>query len=318
MNPNPPEEKKKQGERNPGASLQQKLRNHAKAAGEDVSLVLIRYLNERFLYRLSFSPYNERFVLRGATLFTAWNAEPHRATRDIDLLATGDSSASSLRQVIEAVCAQPVEVEDGLVFLPDTLNIEERAEGRVYQGLHLEMEAMLGTARLRLEIDIAFGEAVIPPPEVIELPVLLGKPTPHLRAYQKETAIAEKCQALVSLGITNTRMKDFYDLWYLSRAYPFDGARLYAALQATFTRRETAYPADGLPLALSDTFANDSRKEQQWRAFLGKSSLRQSAAELAPLIAQVRAFLQPPLQALANDAAFTRHWSSQEGWSEEV
>ena len=288
INPDPSDEdksrKKRQGERNAGASLQQKLRNYARANGEDVALVLVRYLNERFLYRLSCSPFRDRFVLRGATLFTIWDAEPHRATRDIDLLATGDSSPAALRHIMEAVCAQVVEEEDGIVFLPDTLRIEERAEGRIYQGLHLEMAALLATARLRLEIDIAFGEAVIPPAWEVELPSLLDKPAPRLRAYHKETAIAEKCQALVALGMTNTRMKDFYDLWYLSRAYTFEGTLLADALRATFTRRETTYPADGLPLALSDAFVKDALKQQQWRAFLGKVALRKGVAELGPLI----------------------------------
>lgn len=313
---NKPERKKKQGERNPSASLQQKLRNYAKATGEEVALVLIRYLNERFLYRLSVSPYWDRFVLRGATLFTVWDKELHRATRDIDLLASGDNSAVAMRQMMEAICAQPVETDDGITFLPETLHIEERAEGRIYQGLHLEMAARLGTAQLRLEIDIAFGEAVVPPAEEIELPTLLDKPAPRLRAYQKETAIAEKCQALVSLGLLNTRMKDFYDLWYLSRAYEFDGMRLLAALQATFTRRETAYPADGLPLALTDIFANNALKQQQWRAFLGKSLLRKGVADLTPLITQIRAFMQPPLQALAEGTTFRFHWSPEEGWGD--
>lgn len=312
----PDEKKKKQGERNPGASLQQKLRNHAKATGEDVALLLVRYLNERFLYRLSLSPHRERFVLRGATLFTVWDKQPHRATRDIDLLATGDNSAAALRQEIEAVCAQPVEAEDGITFLSDTLHIEEHAEGRIYQGWHVEMEALLATARLRLEIDIAFGEAVVPPAEEIELPTLLDMPAPRLRAYQKETAIAEKCQALVALGMTNTRMKDFYDLWYLSRAYAFEGRRLHAALQATFTRRETACPADGSPLALTDAFAFDTLKQQQWRAFLGKTALRKGVAELSSVIQQAWAFLQPPLQALATGEPFVRHWSPEEGWGD--
>jgi len=315
MTPDSPEGKKRQGDRNPGASLQQKLRNYAKANGEDVALILIRYLNERFLYRLSLSPYRDRFVLRGATLFTIWDKEPHRATRDIDLLATGDNSTTALRKVMEAVCTQPLAEEDGIVFLTDTLRIEERTEGRVYQGLHLEMEATFSTAHLRLEIDIAFGEAVVPPPQEISLPSLLEKPEARLRAYQKETAIAEKCQALVSLGMVNTRMKDFYDLWYLSRTYSFDGAQLYAALQATFARRETAYPAEGLPLALTDTFAEDRLKQQQWRAFLGKAALRKGVETFPSIIQQMRGFLQPPLRALAHDAEFPFQWSPEGGWS---
>jgi predicted nucleotidyltransferase component of viral defense system len=266
-------------------------------------LVLTRNVNERFLYRLSVSPYRDRFILRGATLFTVWDAEPHRATRDIDLLATGDSSPAALKQILAAICAQQVE-EDGVIFLPETLNIEERAEGRIYQGLHLEMAVTLSTARLRLEIDIAFGEAVSPPPEEVELPVLLGKPPPRLRAYRRETAIAEKCQALVSLGMTNTRMKDFYDLWYLSRTYSFEGAEICGALQATFTRRQTEFPADGLPMALTEEFVNDATKRRQWSAFLGKASLRRGTAELAPVIEQIRAFLQPPLLALADKRGF--------------
>lgn len=308
--------KKRQGERNPAASLQQKLRNVARAAGDDVALVLIRYLNERFLYRLSVSPYRDRFILRGATLFTVWDAEPHRATRDIDLLATGDSSPEALRQILEAICAQPVE-EDGVVFLLDTLNIEERAEGRIYQGLHIEMAATLATAHLRLEIDIAFGEAVSPPAEEAELPVLLGKPAPRLHAYRRETAIAEKCQALVSLGMTNTRMKDFYDLWYLSRTCSFAGETLCGALLATFTRRQTPFPAGGLPSALTAEFADDVTRQRQWNGFLGKAALRKGTAELMPVIQQIRAFLQPPLLALTENRPFTGYWSPSEGWSED-
>lgn len=315
MSDNAMEPKKRQGERNPGASLQQKLRNYAKATGDDVALVLTRYINERFLYRLSVSPYRDRFVLRGATLFTVWNAEPHRATRDIDLLATGDSSQEAMRHILRAICEQQVD-EDGVIFLPETLNIEERVEGRIYQGLHLEMVVTLSTARLRLEIDIAFGEAVLPPPEEVELPVLLGKSPPLLRAYRRETAIAEKCQALVSLGMINTRMKDFYDLWYLSRAFSFEGPQIYDALLATFTRRQTEFPADGLPLALTEEFANDATKRRQWSAFLGKASLQSGIAELVPVIQQVRTFLRPPLQALAENQVFDLHWTPIEGWSE--
>ncbi len=178
------------------------------------------------------------------------------------------------------------------------------------------MAATLSTARLRLEIDIAFGEAVTPPLQEVELPVLIGKPPPRLPAYRRETAVAEKCQALVSLGMTNTRMKDFYDLWYLSRAYSFEGALLSDALQATFTRRQTEFPADGLPLALTDEFADDITKRRQWSAFVGKASLRRGTAELTSVIQQIRAFLQPPLSALAVKRAFNLNWSPTEGWGE--
>ena len=305
--------KKRQGERNPGASLQQKLRNHAKATGDDVALVLTRYINERFLYRLSISPYRDSFILRGATLFTLWNAEPHRATRDIDLLSSGDSSPGAMRQKLEVICAQPVET-DGVSYLLETIHIQERTEGRVYQGLHIEMTATLGTARLRLEIDIAFGEAVIPPPIEVVLPVLLEMPAPHLRAYRRETAIAEKCEAMVSLGIPNTRMKDFYDLWYLSRTSSFDGSLLHSALQSTFTQRNTAFPTGGIPAALTEEFVEDVAKQRQWNAFIGKTNLKREPAALPQLIAGIRAFLQPPLEALSEAKAFEFQWSPEGFW----
>jgi predicted nucleotidyltransferase component of viral defense system len=150
------------------------------------------------------------------------------------------------------------------------------------------MLAALGTARPRLEIDVAFGEAVTPAPQEVDLPVLLSMPSPRLRAYRRETAIAEKCEAMVSLGITNTRMKDFFDLWYLSRTYDFDGEQLCSALRSTFTRRRTAYPAGGLPTALSSEFIADPLKRSQWNAFIGKSSLKEKAADLPQLLIRVQ------------------------------
>lgn len=304
---------KRQGERNPGASIQQRLRNRAKATGENAALLLIRYLNERFLYRLSVSPFRDRFILRGATLFSIWAAEPHRATRDIDLLASGDNSAEAMAHIIRSVCAQPVEA-DGVTFLPDTLTMEERASERVYPGLHIEVLAALGTARPRLEIDMAFGEVTSPPPRTETLPALLGMPAPEVRAYQKETVIAEKCQALVHWNLVNTRMKDFYDLWYLSRTFSFDGGALCEALQATFARREEAFPADGRPAALTVAFAQDPLKVRQWTAFVGKGALSAGAVTLPALIADLHAFLQPPLAALAASEVLPLFWSPDQGW----
>ena len=231
-------------------------------------------------------------------------------------MASGESSADALREILSHICTQAVE-GDGVSFLLETLHIEERSEGRVYQGLHIEMTATLGTARPRLESDIAFGEAVTPPPQEVELPVLLGMPAPRLRAYMRETALAEKCEAMVSLGIANTRMKDFYDLWYLSRTFAFNGTLLTEALRATFTRRGTAFPAEGLPLALTSEFREDPLKQRQWQAFVGKNVLQQEPTALPLLIEALRAFLQPPLAALAEGRMFDRHWSPEGQWSEQ-
>ncbi len=308
--------KKRQGERNLEASLQQRLRNHAKTTGDDVALVLIRYINERFLYRLSLSPDRDRFILRGATLFTLWNPEPHRATRDLDLMASGETSPEAIRRMITAACSIPVD-PDGVSFLPETIHLDTRTEGRAYQGFHLEMMATLGTARPRLEIDIAVGEAVVPPPLEVDLPVLLSMPSPHMQAYQKETAVAEKCEALVSLGLPNTRMKDFYDLWYLCLNFTFSGTFLADSLQATFTRRKTPFPGHGLPTALTAEFADDPLKNRQWNAFLGKNRLNAQAPELIPVIANLHEFLQPLLEALADNKPFTRQWSPEAKWQDD-
>lgn len=308
------ERKKPQGERNPGASLQQRLRNHARAAGDDVALTLVRYVNERFLYRLSVSPYRDAFILRGATLFALWGGGPHRATRDVDLLAFGDSSPGAMRETLARICREPV-AEDGVDFLTQTLDVEERAERRAYPGLHAEVDAAIGKARLRLHLDIAFGEAVTPPPVEAVLPVLLSQPPPRLRAYSRETAVAEKCEAMVSLGLPNTRLKDFYDLWHLSRTHAFEGTRLREALAATFLRRGTDFPADGLPAALSEQFALDPDKRRQWSAFLTKAAPQERPDGLPEVIERLRAFLGPPLRSLAQGGILPDRWSPDSGWS---
>lgn len=300
-----------QGERNPGASVLQKLRNVARATGEDTTLLLIRYVVERFLYRLSQSPYRERFVLRGATLFAVWSGTPHRPTRDVDLLMRGDNTVSAMATLLAEVCRVPVP-EDGVVFLLETLSIEERGERRAYPGLHIEITAAVGTARPRLDMDVAFGEAVTPAPEKVELPTLLAAPRPHLWAYPRETVVAEKTEALVSLGINNTRLKDFFDLWYLSRTFAFAGNTLTDALRATFSRRDTYFPAQGLPLSLTGAFDADLVKQAQWTVFQRK--IRGEDASLSQVTTALRIFLQPPLVALAGDIAFDQVWSPDTGW----
>lgn len=244
--------------RNLAQSVRDRLVNYARASGEESMRVLIRYTNERFLYRLSRSPHQARFILKGATLFTVWADAPHRPTRDVDFLATGDPSAQGIVTTFRAICQMAVE-EDGLIFLPESVWAEERRDKETYPGLHVELTAHLGTARIPLRIDLGFGDAVTPSPQEVEVPALLDFPRPRLRAYPRETVVAEKLEALVSLGITNSRMKDFYDLWYLSRHFGFEGAPLSAAIRATFERRGTALP-EAIPLALSVAFSGDPAK----------------------------------------------------------
>ncbi len=230
---------------NVGASVRARLLRLARERGEDFQLVLVRYANERLLYRLSKSRHASRFVLKGATLFGVWTGAPHRATRDIDLLGSGNASESHIREVFAEVIALDVE-DDGLELDVDSMNVGPIRDGQEYAGLRVVLNARLTSAQLRLQIDIGFGDVITPAAVTLEVPTLLDQPAPRLRVYPKETVIAEKLEALVQLGIANSRMKDFYDLAVLAESFEFEGESLVAAIRATFARRGTALPV-GLP-----------------------------------------------------------------------
>lgn len=250
--------------RNIGASVRQRLLNLAHARGQPMELLLTRYALERLLHRLSLSPHRERFVLKGAMLLTTWFDEPHRATRDVDLLGFGDPTHEALLGTFREVMA--IEADDGVVFDLNGLQIEAIREEVEYGGSRLRTTAALAGARIPITVDIGFGDAVEPGIENIELPVLLDMPSPHLRAYPPETVIAEKFHAMVILGRANTRMKDYYDVWMLTSALDLEPERLRRAIAATFERRNTAIPAE-VPDGLSDALAADPGKQRQWAAF---------------------------------------------------
>ncbi|HZH02247.1 MAG TPA: nucleotidyl transferase AbiEii/AbiGii toxin family protein, partial [Myxococcaceae bacterium] len=197
----------------------------ARQRGEDFQLVLLRYANERLLYRLSISRHASQFILKGATLFTLWTGEPHRATRDIDLLGFGDQDEARLREVFSEVLSLKSENE-GVHFDLGSLSVGTIREDRVYGGVRVEVIAHLTTARVHLQIDIGFGDAITPEAQTAEFPALLEFPAPRLRAYPRETVVAEKLEAMVQLGMVNSRMKDFYDLAMMARVFDFDVARI--------------------------------------------------------------------------------------------
>ncbi len=199
-------------------SIHQRLRSKARDRQEDPNLILIHYALERFLYRLACSAHRDRFILKGAMLFAAWTDQPHRPTRDLDLLGIGDSSDEALVQVFREIVGTSVE-PDGLVFGDRGISISEIREAQDYPGKRIKLPAHLGNARLNLQIDVGFGDAVTPEPSEIDYPALLDLPAPKIRAYPCETVIAEKLQALVAFGIAVSRMKDFYDLWILSKQF---------------------------------------------------------------------------------------------------
>lgn len=271
-----------------GASVRARLLNLSKANGQSFDLVLTRFALERLLFRLSQSPHAERFVLKGAMLMMSWFDDPHRGTRDLDLLGFGDPSEAAMLATFRDILAQ--DAEDGVVFDPDTLRIDRIREELDYGGLRLRAIASVGGARINLTIDIGFGDALEPGAEVVDYPVMLDLPAPKLRAYARETVIAEKFQAMVALGRANSRMKDFYDIWILSRSFSFDDDRLARAIAATFARRGTAIPTEP-PDALTPAFAADEQKQRQWRAFVEDLSV--NPGELGDVVGELRVFLMP-------------------------
>jgi predicted nucleotidyltransferase component of viral defense system len=292
------------------ASVRQRLLNLAKSRGEDFNFVLIRYALERLLYRLSQSRHADAFILKGAMLFPLWAGSPHRATKDMDLLGHGPPRLDRLAQVFREIST--ISAEDGLSFLPETVEATQIREGAIYDGIRVTMQARLGNARVHLQVDVGFGDAVTPEPQQAEYPTLLDMPAPRVRIYPREAVIAEKLQAMVELGLANSRMKDFFDVWFLSRHFEFDSATLASAIRATFDRRKTPLPAE-LPTALTAAFAEDRAKQTQWRALGTKGRLAEEAASLADVVAQIRGFLEPVIAAAAGRAA-PDHWKPAQGW----
>jgi predicted nucleotidyltransferase component of viral defense system len=303
----------KEKPRNLAASVRHRLMDLARKQGEDFQLVLTRYVIERLLYRLSRSEHSGEFVLKGAMLFRLWADQPHRPTRDLDLLAKGENSTARLVQVFQAVCGLAVE-DDGLTFDSAAVTAERIKEDQEYEGVRVHCEARLGQARIDLQIDVGFGDAVTPRAVEVRYPTILAFPAPVLPAYPRETVVAEKFQATVALGIANSRMKDFFDLWLLSRMFAFDGPSLCRAIQATFRRRKTQLPAEP-PLALTAEFGTDAAKVKQWAAFLKKGKLDVGGATLEQVCAILKDFLMPPTSALVARDPFEKTWTPEGPWA---
>jgi hypothetical protein len=272
-------------------SVRARLLQRARQHGEDFNQLLTRYALERWLYRLSVSDQRAGFVLKGALLFSLWFDEPHRPTRDADFLGFGAADAALLRERLQAICR--VACDDGMRFDADSVQVAPIREQARYDGLRADLLGWLGTARCNVQLDVGFGDAVTPAAQEVDYPTLLADvPAPRLRAYPRETVVAEKLEAMIVLGMRNSRMKDYFDVWVLLRQGGFDPALLAQAIHATCTRRETALPA-GWPTGLDDEFAADAAKLAQWQAFLRKNQLE--APALAELIGELRAALAQPL-----------------------
>lgn len=296
--------------KNLGASIRDRLLNKARAEKLDFNLLLTRYALERMLYRLSVSKQRDQFLLKGALLFDLWFDVPHRPTHDVDFLGFGSAENPHLEALFREVCQ--IEVDDGIVFQPDSVKAAEIRKEANYAGVRVTLMGLLDGARCPVQLDIGFGDAVVPGPEEVHYPVILGEMAePHLRVYPRYTVVAEKLEALTSLGMLNSRMKDYFDLWILARHSDFDGAVLSKAIRATFERRRTAIPS-GVPIGLTDEFTQDVQKEKQWQAFLRKNALDKTP--LATVVGDLRNFLLPVLAAIAAGGTHDHPWRAGAGW----
>jgi predicted nucleotidyltransferase component of viral defense system len=277
--------------RNLGISIRDRLLNKARAEKRDYNLMLTRYALERLIYRLSVSPYRDQFLLKGALLFDLWFDVPHRPTRDVDFLGYGPTDIPHLENIFRDLCA--IDAADGIEFQIETVKAVEIRKEANYAGIRVTLVGLLAGARCPVQADIGFGDAVVPGPEEVTYPVILeDNPAPHLRAYPRHTVVAEKLEALVSLGMLNSRMKDYFDLWVLVTYAEFDNAVLKKAIRATFKRRDTPLPVK-LPIGLSDEFAHDNQKNKQWQAFLRKNGIEPKP--LREIVTDLRTFLWPLL-----------------------
>lgn len=296
--------------KNVGASVRARLTDQARARGDNAQLLMLRFAIERLLYRLAQSTYRDQFILKGAMLFSLWAPVPYRSTGDLDLLGQGDPAPARMAAIFKAVCAEPV-ADDGLVFDADSVTAESARAAEEYTGVRITLSATLAGAKLPIQIDIGFGDAVTPGARDIDYPSLLDFPTAALKAYPPETVVAEKLEALVSLGMRNSRMKDFFDLWVIARTFAFDGQTLSEAIGATFQRRQTPMPTE-TPLALSDAFAQDAGKRAQWRAFLNRTTLALAPEPLPELVAFIATFAMPLLS--QSNAVVGQHWAAGGPW----
>ncbi len=298
---------------NHAVSIRARLLELARKEHWDFQRLLLRYATGRLLWRLAQSEHAEMFILKGAQLFVLWADQPHRATRDLDLLGYGDDSPESMIRIFQALSAVSSAPDDGLVWHSAQIKVEAIRGEMNYSGQRVQLLATLANSRIPLQIDVGFGDAVSPEPRSMDWPELLDLPPASIRTYPPETVIAEKLEAMVRLDLANSRMKDFHDLHWLSRNMEFEGEVLAEAVRRTFTCRKSSMPVE-VPTALSGAFWRDPDKQVQWGAFCRKMSVEDLA--LKDVIEELHAFLWPLLQRTAQGSDCKVHWSREGPWAE--
>jgi predicted nucleotidyltransferase component of viral defense system len=295
------------------ASVRAKLLNRSRETGESFNSLLIRFGIERLLYRLAQSAYAEEFILKGGNLFYVWTGQLTRPTKDLDMLRHGPTDPELMAGIITSCVTLDVE-DDGLFFDAASIRAQVIRDHELYSGVRVTLKAYLKKAQIPLQLDVGTGDAVVPEAVEVEYPSLIeGMPSASLRAYRFETAIAEKCEAMATLGMANTRMKDFYDVHVLLNEHDFDGEQLVASVRATFERRGTPLPTRR-PVAWTDAFGQDADKARQWGAFLRKNKL--DAPTLDDVVERIASFVWPVFEA-ARGARTPGRWDAPScSWGE--
>jgi len=283
--------------KNAGHSAYSKLLDISKARKEDFSYILNRYATERFLFRLSISEYSQKFLLKGASLFLVWKKNNFRVTRDTDLLGIGEYNIEKLVDIFKEICLIKTVQDDGVKFLSETVSGQPIRAEMEYGGFRISLDCRLHSAKISLQIDIGFGDIVIPSPEKVNYPALLDFEAPVLNAYTRYTVVAEKFEAVVRLGIANSRIKDFYDLWILKNYFEFSPEILQKAIAETFKRRKTEIPND-IPVAFTPRFYDDPQKITQWKAFVRKTRAEPEKLSFAQIIAEISEFILPVVRSI--------------------
>ncbi len=303
----------KKEHKNVAASVLARLLAGAQERKEDFNLTLQRYAAERFLFRLGTSRHREQFVLKGAMLLALWGGSLYRATRDLDLTGYTEDNPRTLIPIIQEICALPCP-DDGLEFLPATVRAEPIRDESEYHGFRVRLQAMLEAARVSLQIDIGLGDAIEPPAQEQEYPVLLDNPAPRIRAYPREAVVAEKFHAMIVLGAANSRYKDFGDVFVLARHFSFTGPVLARAIAATFERRRTPIP-DAQPVALVPAFYSDAKRAGEWQRYLSRNGLPGAPTDFAAVGELLQAFIRPIWSSLAANRAFSDTWPPAGPWA---
>ena len=294
------------------ASVRALLQNKAKETNRPFAEVLQYYGMERFLYRFSRSEYVDKFILKGALMFTVWQVLQRRTTLDIDFSSTYDNQIATIEKVIRDVSKVSV-APDGLVFDSQTIKGQKIKEDADYGGVRIKFRGFLERARIPMQIDVGFGDVIYPKPKTINYPVILDFPKPHLKGYPAESVISEKFEAMVKLGLLNSRMKDFYDIWLMMRQFDFNGSKLAEALKRTFEHRKTSFPQDR-SLFADEIYDEKSDRQTLWKAFLKKGDIKHAPEKLQATAREIEEFLIKPLDAINKVQGFNSEWKAPGPW----